>query len=253
MTKDLFIRRIIWLILATILDIVVITVRWTAGGNVLILMGAYLWYVTILYLILLIIIACMLFNVRKRKNGKEKTIFTWALIILLAPVLSVCLSHCQRFSRRFYKLPNDDTVTVWGNQAIFEKYWSPFRPKTNYIEVPNIGYWGFAIDTQDSLIIEYYSSEKVTICSPKYPVRDICDGESFLEKHPYEELKAKYEYSYMVDGLVGIGSSGNIEYITLTDEEVSVSRWEFDFAEMHFHLSDSYTIPRDSFLLSQQK
>ncbi len=253
MTKDLFIRRIIWLILATILDIVVITVRWTAGGNVLILMGAYFWYVTILYFILLIIIACMLFNVRKPKNGKEKTVFTWALIILLAPVLSVCLSRCQRFSRRFYKLPNDDTVTVWGNQAIFEKYWSPFRPKTNYIEVPDIGYWGFAIDTQDSLIIEYYSSEKVTICSPKYPVRDICDGESFLEKHPYEELKAKYEYSYMVDGIWGISSVGHIKYITLTDEEVSVSRWEFDFAEMHFRQSDSYTIPRDSFLLSQQK
>ena len=253
MTKDLFIRRIIWLILATVLDIVVITVRWTAGGNVLILMGAYLWYVTILYFILLIIIACMLFNVRKPKNGKEKTVFTWALIILLAPVLSVCLSRCQRFSRRFYKLPNDDTVTVWGNQAIFEKYWSPFRPKTNYIEVPNIGYWGFAIDTQDSLIIEYYSSEKVTICSPKYPVRDICDGESFLEKHPYEELKAKYEYSYMVDGIWGISSVGHIKYITLTDEEVSVSRWEFDYGEMHFRQSDSYTIPRDSFLLSQQK
>ncbi len=253
MTKDLFIRRIIWLILATVLDIVVITVRWTAGGNVLILMGTYLWYVTILYLILLIIIACMLFNVRKRKNGKEKTVFTWALIILLAPVLSVCLSRCQRFSRRFYKLPNDDTVTVWGNQAIFEKYWSPFRPKNNYIEVPNIGYWGFAIDTQDSLIIEYYSSEKVTICSPKYPVRDICDGESFLEKHPYEELKAKYEYSYMVDGIWGISSVGHIKYITLTDEEVSVSRWEFDYGEMHFRQSDSYTIPRDSFLLSQQK
>ena len=253
MTKDLFIRRIIWLILATILDIVVITVGWAAGGNVLILMGAYLWYVTILYFILLIIIACMLFNVRKPKNGKEKTVFTWALIILLAPVLSVCLSRCQRFSRRFYKLPNDDTVTVWGNQAIFEKYWSPFRPKTNYIEVPNIGYWGFAIDTQDSLIIEYYSSEKVTICSPKYPVRDICDGESFLEKHPYEELKAKYEYSYMVDGLVGISSVGHIKYITLTDKEVSVSRWEFDYGEMHFRQSDSYTIPRDSFLISQQK
>ena len=253
MTKDLFIRRIIWLILATVLDIVVITVRWTAGGNVLILMGTYLWYVTILYLILLIIIACMLFNVRKRKNGKEKTVFTWALIILLAPVLSVCLSRCQRFSRRFYKLPNDDTVTVWGNQAIFEKYWSPFRPKNNYIEVPNIGYWGFAIDTQDSLIIEYYSSEKVTICSPKYPVRDICDGESFLEKHPYEELKAKYEYSYMVDGIWGISSVGHIKYITLTDEEVSVSRWAFDYGEMHFRQSDSYTIPRDSFLLSQQK
>ena len=237
MTKDLFIRRIIWLILATVLDIVVITVRWTAGGNVLILMGTYLWYVTILYLILLIIIACMLFNVRKRKNGKEKTVFTWALIILLAPVLSVCLSRCQRFSRRFYKLPNDDTVTVWGN----------------HIEVPNIGYWGFAIDTQDSLIIEYYSSEKVTICSPKYPVRDICDGESFLEKHPYEELKAKYEYSYMVDGIWGISSVGHIKYITLTDEEVSVSRWEFDYGEMHFRQSDSYTIPRDSFLLSQQK
>ena len=253
MTKDLFIRRIIWLILATVLDIVVITVRWTAGGNVLILMGTYLWYVTILYLILLIIIACMLFNVRKRKNGKEKTVFTWALIILLAPVLSVCLSRCQRFSRRFYKLPNDDTVTVWGNQAIFEKYWSPFRPKNNYIEVPNIGYWGFAIDTQDSLIIEYYSSEKVTICSPKYPVRDICDGESFLEKHPYEELKAKYEYSYMVDGIWGISSVGHIKYITLTDEEVSVSRWEFDYGEMNFRKSDYYTIPRDSFLLSQQK
>lgn len=253
MTKDLFIRRIIWLILATVLDIVVITVRWTAGGNVLILMGAYLWYVTILYFILLIIIACMLFNVRKPKNGKEKTVFTWALIILLAPVLSVCLSHCQRFSRHFYKLPNNDTVTVWGNQAIFEKYWSPFRPKTNYIEVPNIYKWGFAIDTQDSLIIEYYSLEDVKICSPKYPVRDICDSESFLEKHPYEELTAKYEYFYMVDGLVGISSVGHIKYITLTDEEVSVSRWEFDFAEMHFRQSDSYTIPRDSFLLSQQK
>lgn len=253
MTKDLFIRRIIWLILATVLDIVVITVGWTAGSNVLILMAAYLWYVSLLYFILLVIIACMLFNVRKPQDGKEKTVFTWALIVLLAPVLSVCLSHCQRFSRHFYKLPNNDTVTVWGNQAIFEKYWSPFRPKTNYIEVPNIYKWGFAIDTHDSLIIEYYSPEDVKICSPKYPILDICDSESFLEQHPYEELKAKYEYFYMVDGLVGISSVGHIKYITLTDEEVSVSRWEFDYAEMHFHLSDSYTIPRDSFLLSQQK
>lgn len=253
MKKDLFIRRIVWLILATILDIVVIIVRWTSGANVLILMGAYLWYVALLYFILLIIIACMLFNVRKRRDGKEKTTFTWALIILLAPILSVSLSGCQRFSRHFYILPNNDTVTIWGNQAIFEKYWSPFRPKTNYIEVPNISEWGFAIDTQDSLIIEYHSPEDVKICSPKYPVRDICDSRSFLQIHPYEELTVKYEYYYMVDGLVGISSVGNIEYITLTDDVVSVSRWEFDYAETHFRQSDSYTIPRDSFLLSQQK
>ena len=196
------------------------------------------------------VIATM-YSVRKRQNWREKILLVWASLILLAPIVSVTSSiYLSRQARHYYSLSEGEIFTVWGNKVIFENYTSIFPPQTNYIQVPDKGAcnWGFAIDTLGQLIIESYTPEKVIVNSPKYPVCDICKSGSLLEKHPYEELKAAYGYMYLPDG---ISSCGYVSLTLLTPDSVTHFVWHFGFED--HQLGTTYTIPRDSFLLSLQK
>jgi len=56
--------------------------------------------------------------------------------------------------RTFVEIEGFDTITIWRNYIIFERYWYPIYPKKNFIEIQSTwdNYFVYLATTQDSTL-----------------------------------------------------------------------------------------------------
>lgn len=61
--------------------------------------------------------------------------------------------YCM-LKRNYVKIDDSLTITIWNHYIIFERYWYPFYPKNNYIQVNSTwDYYNLSLSiTQDSVL-----------------------------------------------------------------------------------------------------
>ena len=118
--------------------------------------------------------------------------------------------YCTQ-ERNYVKIEKFNTITIWKNYIIFEKYWYPFYPKNNYILVNSTwDYYDLNLSvTQDSVLGIW--------CN--YPV----------EVHGMEDFKKVQIF----DGTERDEWSKRYSFAHVTEARQDSLQWEFDF-EMYY-------------------
>ena len=91
----------------------------------------------------------------KRETIKKVGCVVAVVLILGIPIFFVgeLYYYCIQ-ERNYVKIDNSNTITIWKKYIIFEKYWSPFYPKNDYIFVNSTwDHYDASISiTQDSVL-----------------------------------------------------------------------------------------------------
>lgn len=246
------------LLLATAADIAAIVVSWQ--------MGTIFWLVFIFYglllafpiLALLVWLMYVIVDTYRLENTWEKVLFPWAIIALLALPAGIAVWEIQNNQvRYYYDLPDNNTMTVWQEYIIFEKYTSFFAPRTNYIKLPGgTDKWELTIDSAGcSAVYVYKNAHEIKHVSPKYPLVAIYKGNPgqywLYTDFPPEKWMVHFHYDYDHDGLA---SGATLQYIAVTDDSVFHINGYYpgrEYAE--YRQGEPYSEPMDSFLVSFQK
>lgn len=194
---------------------------------------------------------------RKRESWLEKVLFTWAIILALAvPLTSAIKEILNSQARYFYELPDNNTLTIWQNRIIFEKYTSVFPPCTNYIQLPGVlENWEMVIDTAGRTAVIMYNADEIKQFSPKYPLVATYSGEAgqywFSTEFPPETWMLHCEYSYWPDAF---SSGGTYHLSVVANDSVTHINGYYSFREYaSYHQREPYTQSLDSLIISFHK
>lgn len=246
---------LIILILATIADAVVIVFSWQMGITFWIMFIFFGLLLCFPILALLAGLVCVIKATYKLDSIPKVTLFLWAIIAILAIPISITMWETQNNQvRYYYDLPDNNTMTVWQEYIIFEKYTSFFPPRTNYIKLPSgTDEWELTIDSAGhSAVYVYKKAHKIKNVSPKYPLVAIYEGNPgqywLYADFPADQWMAHFHYDYDHDGLA---SAGFLRYTAVVNDSVCHINGSYpgrEYAE--FNQGEPYVEPMDSFLIS---
>ena len=166
---------------------------------------------------------------------------------------------CEIFNRQaryFYDLPDNNTLTIWQDRIIFEKYISIFPPRTNYIELPEgTSNWEMVIDTAGRCAILTYDIDEIKQFSPQYPLVATYIGDAgqywFYTEFPPETWILHCEYTYWPDAF---SSGGTYHLSVVANDSVTHINGYYSFREYASYAQDDpYIEPLDSLILSYRK
>lgn len=250
--------HLIILLLATTVDIVVIVASLQIG------MAFWLIFILLGLLLILPILALLagliyvIADTYRLASVQQKILFPWAIIALLAPIAGIVYWEVQNNQvRYYYDLPDNNTMTVWQEYIIFEKYTSFFAPRTNYIKLPGgTDKWELTVDSAGhSAVYVNKKAHKIKAVSPKYPLvatyEDSPGQYWFYADFPAEQWKAHFSYHYDHDG---ISSGAVLQYTSVTKDGVSHINGSYPGIEYYdYHENEPYLEPVDSLLVYFQK
>ena len=228
--------HLIILILATAADIAFIVFSWE--------MGARPFVATCIFLSIfllwpaLALLAGMIYvfvDTRKMLNRQEKVLQIWLITLLLALLASLIIGKIYNdHARIYYTLPDNDTMTIWQERIIFEKYTSCLPPHSNYIELPRDLYsWELIIDTAGRSAIIGVDSDEIKQVSPKYPV---------------VRWMAHIEFNFYPDAF---STGGYLQFTTIANDSVYHVNGCYPFTQYRqYKESFGGAEPLDSFIVS---
>lgn len=194
----------------------------------------------------------------RKTDIRAKVLFYWAICLFIFPWLCFGIVELKNSQNRYsYDLPNGDTLTVWQQTIIFDSYTSSFKPKSNYIRLPNkLEDWSLIIDTTGHVALWVSEkADKVKVCNPKYQVDGVYRDDAglywFRVEHQAEERVADYTFHYDRDGI----HSGAVMVLhTFQNDSVYSKTWAFSGWDNHncWLLNDT-VYARDSFLTDYNK
>lgn len=248
-------HRII-LILATIADVAAIFLSWEMGA--LVFIASFILLGIIFILPAVVLLACLIYvivDTHKPVNIQEKVFLYWTIILLLALPFSMVIGKIyNNQSRIYYQLPNNDTITIWKERIIFEKYTSCFAPRTNYIELPSgTCEWKFTIDSVGNSAIYVNRSDEIKQVLPKYPLVGIYEGSSptqywFYTEFPPEKWMAHIQFNFYHDAF---STGAYLYYTTIANDSVYRVSGVYPFTQYsQYSESFDHVEPLDSFVVS---
>lgn len=199
----------------------------------------------------------VIYDTRKRDNRQEKILLTWAIMIVLVIPLTIGIFEIlNRQARYFYDLPDNNTLTIWQNRIIFEKYISIFPPRANYIQLPGVlENLEMVIDTAGRAAILMYNADEIKQYTPKYPLVATYKGSAgeywFETEFPPETWMLHCEYSYWPDAF----SSGGVYQLSIVaNDSVTHITGHYPFREYaSYNQDEPYSQSLDSLILSYRK
>ena len=256
--KQKYWAYLIILLLATIADVAFIVFSWKMGTTFWL---AFIFFGLLLVFPIFALLAGLIYviiDTYRLKNIQEKIFFPLAIIALLVPIAGITYWEIQNNQvRYYYDLPDNNTMTVWQEYIIFEKYTSFFAPRTNYIKLPSgADEWELTIDSAGhSAVYVYKKAHKIRNVSPKYPLVAIYKGFPgrywLYTDFPAEKWMAHFHYHYDHDGLA---SGADLYYTSVTNDSVCHIIGSYPGREYYeYSQTEPYSEPMDSFLVSFQK
>ena len=250
--------HLIILILATIADVIALIFVWDGGTAVFfatfIFLGIFLLWPTLALLAGLIYVIA---ETRKPVNLLEKVFLSWTITLLLSLPLTMVLGRIYNdYARIYHTLPNNDTMTIWQDKIIFEKYTSIFPPHSNYIELPKgLSSWKLTIDTAGRSAIIDVNPAEIKQFSPKYPLVAIYKGDPGYywsrTEFPPEKWLVHVEFDFYRDAF---STGGCLKYTTIANDSVYHVHGDYPFTQYsQYKESPGKVEPLDSFLISFHK
>ena len=246
------------MVLVTIPDVAFVILSFFMGSRTLfaicIFLGGFLIWPA---LVLLTGLIHVIKETCKPSNKHEKVLLSWAIISALVIPTTIAIGDIiNRQARYYYVLPDNSQITIWQNRIIFEKYISPFPPRTNYIQIPSDNRsWQLTIDSAGRSAIYTYNTSKIKQVSPKYPLVAVYEGKPgeywFYKEFPPEVWMVYCSYEYMSDGLA---SCGMYDVTTVSNDSAYHIHGYFPGAERALYDQDkTYIHPLDSLIDSYKK
>lgn len=250
--------HLIILIIATIADVVAIFLAWEMGARLFFV--SYFIFLGIIFiwpaLALLAGLIYVIIDTRKPINTQEKVFLCWAIILLFSLPFSMVIGNIYNNQARIYhQLPNNDTLTIWQERIIFEKYTSCFAPRTNYIELPSGTFeWMFTIDSMGNSAVLVDRSDEIKQVSPKYPLVGIYEGSPgqywFYKEFPPEKWMAHIQFNFYPDAF---STGAYLYYTTIANDSVYHVSGGYPFTQYsQYHETFDRVEPLDSFIISAQ-
>ena len=245
-------------LVATLVDIATIILLWRADS------GFWLTFLLLGLLTFLPFLALgaglvyVIMDTYKLTSTQQKILFPWAIIALLAIPVNVTILEIQNNQvRYYYDLPDNNTMTVWQEYIIFEKYDSFFRPHSNYIKLPRgADDWELTIDSMGrSAVYVYEKARKIKSVSPRYPLVATYEGSPgrywFYADFPADQWMANYYYRYDRDGIF---SAATMDYKAVIHDSIWHIHGSYPGKEYaQYTQGETHSEPMDSMLLSFQK
>lgn len=200
----------------------------------------------------------VIIDTRRLASIQQKILFPWAIIALLTLPVYLTYGEIQNNQvRYYYDLPDNNTMTVWQEYIIFEKYDSFFRPRSNYIKLPRgADDWELTIDSMGrSAVYVYEKARKIKSASPRYPLVATYEGSPgqywFYADFPADQWMANYYYRYDHDGFF---SAANMDYtLVINDSAYHLNGFYPGRAYAYYKQTEPFPEPMDSLLISFQK
>lgn len=247
--------HLIILLVATIADIAAILFSWDIGVRPF--LALCILFGILPALALLAGVTYVFWNTHKRVNQPEKVLFTWSIITFLAIPIGLIIAEIHNNNARFYyTLPNNDTITIWQDRIIFEKYTSVFPPHSNYIELPKSTLdWELIIDSLGRSAIFGVDSDKIKQVSPKYPlVASYTDNPGrywFRTEFPSEKWMASVDFHFYQDAF---STGGYLQFTYIANDSVYFVTGSYPFTQYAEYEEMFHGVePLDSFIVTFDK